>query len=152
VKPEAAVFAGPPRLGLLQGGIEETFVYARGPMLIGVGERAFGGGVGDPEVGELAAGEAEAVTDFGQAFGGGELQVQHGDELHAAGKALGTPFAAFVAHDAVKGGQRDELQELGEEARMRRHREVSVPNAGVATRSIRLTQALPYCIGAEAQK
>lgn len=113
-KAEAAFFARSPGLCLLERGVEEPFVDLRGTVFVGISQRAFGGSAGDPEVVELATGETQAITDFRQTSGLGELQVEHGDQLHPAGKAFGTPLAAFLPDQATKGGQRDELQELGE--------------------------------------
>ena len=100
----------------LRGGLENVFEQGRRTVGVGVGESGFVRRLADAQMNEFAETTMQAVADFAQRVGAGELAEQHGDELGPARKALGVAFGLVLFDERLELAAGKVLEQLIEQA------------------------------------
>ncbi len=123
-------FVGVESGGLLNEDLSEIGEDAPVARLVGVGERAAGGGLANAAVIEFGSQSAQTGFDVAQTLAPGQLGKSHDDELFVAGQLADPEVAAIALNTLVEFVFGQAVQQLGENGATFVHKESGPPRGG----------------------
>jgi hypothetical protein len=96
--------------------IKHAAVQLPGAVFVGVSQGGAFGGVGQPEMPQLAFAGGQAAANLAQRLRSPQVTEQHGHELPPTAKSAGMALGAVLDHGAFKLGTGKQLQHLAENA------------------------------------